>query len=218
MNPNSEQENKLIYLLQKDFPLVSRPFLHLAEKIGLEEKQVLTILNKWQQEGKLRQISAIFNPSFFQHRSSLFAFKVKEDKLSKAIEIVNAHPGVSHNYLRNYIYNLWFTLVVPPGVDLLNEAEKLFHASCAEEYLFLPILKVYKIAVIFDHENSANEQELPPLETAEEKNPLLNFSERDIKFVKILQDPWTTCLEQLDLEYEKLMHVKQVCSHFEVTH
>ncbi|MFN3406595.1 MAG: Lrp/AsnC family transcriptional regulator [Caldimicrobium sp.] len=189
MNLTAEQENILISLLQKKFPLVSRPFLTLSENIGLKEEQVLTILKKWQEEGKLRQISAIFNPSFFQHKSSLFAFKVKEGQLGKAIEIINAHPGVSHNYLRNYIYNLWFTLVVPPDVDLLKEVEKLFQLSGAEEYLFLPILKVYKIAVIFEQENSVNEQEILPLEISEKSTPILNFSERDIEFVKILQEP-----------------------------
>ncbi|MFN4196545.1 MAG: hypothetical protein ACK4FM_00865 [Caldimicrobium sp.] len=189
MNLTSEQEEKLISLLQKKFPLMSRPFLNLAEEIGLEEEQVLTILKKWQEEGKLRQISAIFNPSFFQHRSSLFAFKVKEEQLTNAIEIINAHPGVSHNYLRDYSYNLWFTLVVPPGVNLLKEVEKLFHLSRAEEYLFLPILKVYKIAVIFQQENSVYEEEISSIEISEKSPVTLNFSERDIDFVKVLQEP-----------------------------
>ncbi|MFN4131994.1 MAG: Lrp/AsnC family transcriptional regulator [Caldimicrobium sp.] len=180
-----EIEKKLYQILQRDFPLVSRPFLHIAKTLGLEEEEVLQILQNWQKEGKLRQISAIFNPSYFQHRSSLFAFKVSKDKLDLAISVINAHPGVSHNYLRNHDYNLWFTLVVPPDVDLLKEAEELFQKSEALDFLYLPILKVFKIAVIFDEDRNFSEQELF------DGDSWLSFSfnEKDKLLVKTLQEP-----------------------------
>ncbi len=180
-----EKEKKLIQLLQREFPLLSAPFLHLANQIGLKEEEVLEILQRWQEEGKLRQISAIFNPSYFRHKSSLFAFKVPEEKLKKAIEIINRHPGVSHNYLRNHAYNLWFTLVVPPEKDLLAEVEALFKESEASDYLYLPILKVFKIAVIFEQDTNGMEQDI----TLSKEEGAFEFTERDRFFVKILQEP-----------------------------
>ncbi len=35
----------------------------------------------------------------------------------RAAQIVNAHPGVSHNYLRNHEFNMWFTLARRAGLQ-----------------------------------------------------------------------------------------------------
>ncbi len=184
-----ELEKNLIRLLQREFPLVSRPFKVIADKLNTKEDKIIEILREWQKEGRLRQISAIFNPSFFGHTSSLFAFKVSEENLSNAIEVINAHPGVSHNYLRDHAYNLWFTLVVPPGKDLLGEAFELFKKSKAEDFLYLPILRVFKIAAIFhlgEDEESLKDEEVFLNSDARVS---FNFTDRDRDFVKILQGP-----------------------------
>lgn len=187
MAPETAFEKELITILQRDFPLVSRPFKALAERLHTEEEKILEVLRKWQKEGKLRQISAIFNPAFFGHTSSLFAFKVPEEKLSLAVEVINSHPGVSHNYLRNHEYNLWFTLVVPPGEDLLEEAKRLFRESKASDYLYLPVLRVFKIAVIFNVEDQNGEEEKGGESFSRES--VFNFTEKDREFVKVLQAP-----------------------------
>ncbi len=176
-------EKKLLYLLQKEFPLVSKPFAKIAGNLGIAEEELLSLLRNWQKSGKLRQISAIFNPTALYHRSSLLAFKVPEEKLQKAIDIINSHLGVSHNYLRNHSYNLWFTLVVPPGQDLLEEAQILFKRSQADDFLYLPILKSFKISVIFevDGENFSEEN----LKDKED----FKLTELDIRLVKLLQEP-----------------------------
>ena len=33
----------------------------------------------------------------------------------RAAKIINSHPGVSHNYLRDHDFNLWFTIATEPG-------------------------------------------------------------------------------------------------------
>jgi DNA-binding Lrp family transcriptional regulator len=141
---NPEAKRLLFRLLQKEFPLSKRPFLAIAKRVGLKEVELISLLKDWEREGRLRQISAIFNPEYFGHRSSLFALKVSEKKLSLAIDRINSHPGVSHNYLRNHEYNLWFTLVVPEGKDLLEEAKALCQEFTENGLLFLPILKNIK--------------------------------------------------------------------------
>ncbi|MGC8872125.1 MAG: Lrp/AsnC family transcriptional regulator [Caldimicrobium sp.] len=198
-------EKELIKLIQRKFPLVPRPFKVLAESLNIEEEKILKILRKWQKEGILRQISAIFNPSFFGHTSSLFAFKISEDNLSQAIEVINSHPGVSHNYLRNHEFNLWFTLVVPPEKILMEEAKVLFIKSGAKDYLYLPIIKVFKIAAIFNFEDKNSEEISEEIYQGEN---LYNFTERDIEFVKILQTPLPLVSEPFK-EFAKLLSCKE---------
>ena len=48
----------------------------------------------------------------------LVAAKVDPEYPHRAAEIINAHPGVSHNYLRDHEFNLWFTLAVEPDSAL----------------------------------------------------------------------------------------------------
>ena len=48
----------------------------------------------------------------------LVAAKVDSENPQRAAQIVNSHPGVSHNYLRTHDFNLWFTIATPPDSEL----------------------------------------------------------------------------------------------------
>ena len=51
-------------------------------------------------------------------RSMLVAAKVDPENPWRAANIINAHPGVSHNYLRNHEFNIWFTIATEPDSPL----------------------------------------------------------------------------------------------------
>jgi len=178
----SFQDKRLFELVQKDFPLHKRPFYELGLRVGLSEEEVLSRLIYWKEKGVLRQISAIFEPSFFGHHSALFAFKIPFENLEKAVKVINAHPGVSHNYLRSGEYQLWFILVVPPEKDLLSEAKLLADASEAKEMLYLPVIKTFKISTVFGVDSSDEEDE-------EDELSENTFSPEDVKMVRVLQEP-----------------------------
>ena len=48
----------------------------------------------------------------------LVAAKVDAEHPHRAAQIINSHPGVTHNYLRNHDFNLWFTIATEPGSQL----------------------------------------------------------------------------------------------------
>ena len=180
--------NKFLSFIQKKFPLVERPFLQIAEKFGLSENEVINLIKDLQEKKVIRQISAIFNPDYFGHTSGLFAFKVPEESLFKSIEVINNHPGVTHNYLRNHEYNLWFILVALPERNLLKEVKNLAELCGISDYLYLPAIKTFKISTVVDLENLGIENlELDSL--FQKKKTKAFFSEFDKKMVKILQEP-----------------------------
>jgi len=186
ISPTTEKE--LLNIIQKEFPLEKRPFLKIGERLNIKEKEIIKYLEYLKKKRVLRQISAIFNPWFFGHRSSLFAFKVPSEKLDKAISIINKHPGISHNYLRNHNYNLWFILVSLPEKDPLNEADKLAKLCEVEDYLYLPALRTFKISTVFgDNISDFDKEENTDIETTVEANK--NITEKDKILVKILQEP-----------------------------
>ena len=52
------------------------------------------------------------------YSSMLVAAKVDPENPWRAAKIINSHPGVSHNYLRDHDFNLWFTIATEPDSPL----------------------------------------------------------------------------------------------------
>src|SRR3954447_10431502 len=116
----SESDRRLLDQLQREVPLVDRPFREIANKVGLAEQEVLNRLRALSggPPAPIRQISAIFDSKMLGYQSCLVAAKVEAEHLDAAAKVINQHPGVSHNYQREHAYNLWFTLAVPPDSKL----------------------------------------------------------------------------------------------------
>ena len=66
----------------------------------------------------IRQVTPIFDTRVLGYSSMLVAAKVDAEHPWRAAKIINSHPGVSHNYLRNHDFNLWFTIATEPDSKL----------------------------------------------------------------------------------------------------
>lgn len=145
-----QKDRKLLYIIQSDFPLEERPYLALGQKLDLMEEEVIKRISKLKADLIIRQISAIFDTRVLGYKSSLVAMKIEPSILDKSAEIINSHPGVSHNYRRNHAYNLWFTVAVPPYSSLEKTVDKLAELTRADKAWLLPTLKLFKIGVRLD--------------------------------------------------------------------
>jgi siroheme decarboxylase len=143
-------DRELLNAVQWDFPLEPRPYAVLGERVGVPEPEVRARIDRVKAAGVLRQLSAIFDTRALGYNSALIAAQVDPDRIDDAAAIINAHPGVSHNYKRNHAYNLWYTIAVPPGESLSDHVDKLHADSGASVTRQLPTLKLYKIGVKLD--------------------------------------------------------------------
>lgn len=144
------KDKELLNRLQASFPLVERPFHQLAQGMGIGEKEVMQRVRHLKEQGIIREIGAIFDAQRLCYQSTLVAVCLPPSQLDKAAEIINRHPGVSHNYARRNEYNLWFTLTIPRSDDLNETVERLTSPTGAQSILLLPALRVFKIEVHFD--------------------------------------------------------------------
>jgi len=146
------QDRKLLNAVQRDFPLEERPFARLAERVNLSEREVLRRVARYKQRGIVRQIGAIFDTRSLGYASSLVAMSVPAEREDNAAAILNEHPGISHNYRRNHLFNLWFTLAIAPTsrLGLQGTVDKLHRMCQADSTRLLPTLKRYKISVDMD--------------------------------------------------------------------
>ena len=89
-------------------------------------------------------------------------FEIEEQDIDKTVEILNSHPGISHNYERNHKYNIWFTLAIAPNsISTLEETiDKLSKLTNAKDYIMLPTLKLFKISVKLDTTNKAEKKNM----------------------------------------------------------
>jgi DNA-binding Lrp family transcriptional regulator len=143
-------DRRLLNLIQSDFPLVSQPFAALGERFGCSEGEIIERLGALKRRRIIRQISAIFDTRSLGYRSSLVAMRVERGRVEKAARVINSHPGVTHNYERNHAFNLWFTIAVPPTMDLQRHVDRLHELAGAASTRILQTLRLFKIGVQLD--------------------------------------------------------------------
>src|SRR5205814_6781164 len=106
----------------------------------------------------IRQLTPIYDTRALGYGSMLVAAKVDADHPWRAAKIVNSHPGVSHNYLRNHDFNMWFTIAVEEDsqLGLQGTLDVLQDLTGAESIRQLPTLKLFKIRMDLDMEGGTD--------------------------------------------------------------
>lgn len=207
-----ELKNEVLLRIQKNFPLTKKPFLDIANELHTTEDKVLEILNEAKKEGVIRQTSAIFDTKKLGYKSSLVAFEIAAEDIDEAVKILNAHPGISHNYERNHSFNIWFTIAVPPNsiLGLEKSIEILAKQTKAKDFIVLPTLKLFKIAVKLDTTSKEEKQE----EVVKRSFTTLELQEYHYKFIKLLQqniefvsEPFKFIIDELNIDYDELFSV-----------
>ena len=141
-------QRRILDVIQSDFPLEPRPYAAIGRRLGLTEAEALGQARALRGKGIIRRIGPNFQSSALGFRSTLAAAKVPPEALDSFIAAVNAHKGVTHNYLREHAYNVWFTLI-GPSWDAVCRTLAEITAETGIAVLNLPAEKLYKIRVDF---------------------------------------------------------------------
>ncbi|MDP9400069.1 MAG: AsnC family transcriptional regulator [Actinomycetota bacterium] len=209
-----ELDRRLLNLMQSRFPLEPRPYAAVAGLAGVGEDEVLGRVRRLVDERIIRQITPIYDTRAFGYGSMLVAAKVDPEHPWGPAKVINAHPGVSHNYLRNHDFNLWFTIAVEEGskLGLDGTLDVLQQLTGAESIRKLPTLKLFKIRMDLDVEGST--QDLAARGVAEDpveldKQP---FDELDVAVVRATQgdlpvvaEPYAPAAAQLGMPVARLL-------------
>jgi len=150
MPPLDDTDRKILNRIQSDFPITPRPFLLIAEEFGLSEKDVIRRLIRLKKNGIIRRIGGNFYPEKLGFVSTLCAAKVPADKIDRFADAVNRYPGVTHNYLRDSVFNIWFTVIAQSREEIGEVLEEISRETGVEDILNLPATEVFKIRAQFD--------------------------------------------------------------------
>ena len=189
--PLDETDKRLMNLLQSSFPLEREPFAAIAGEGGIDVGEVKARTQRLLDERIIREITPIFDTRALGYSSMLVAAKVDSDNPHRAAATINAHPGVSHNYLRTHEFNLWFTIATPPDSELGLEGtlDVLKRLTGAKSIRQLPTLVLFKINMNLEMERGTDAlasqiDAAPPRELGAQP-----YDERDVGVIRALQGP-----------------------------
>ncbi|MCX8123790.1 MAG: hypothetical protein N3F66_06460 [Spirochaetes bacterium] len=153
-------EKKLLKTIQIEVPLTQRPFNTIAHMLGTSEDEILSTLTRLKEQNVLRSIAGIFNAKLLGYQSNLVAFAVPEKSIEQAVRVINPLPGVSHNYLREGEYNIWFTLALPQEADFVAFVERCATQAGATKFNIFKADKMIKLSARFTEDDSINTSDI----------------------------------------------------------
>jgi DNA-binding Lrp family transcriptional regulator len=189
--PLDEHDKRLLNLLQGKFPLVERPYAAVAAEAELTEDEVLRRTRRLLEERIIREVTPIFDTRVLGYSSMLVAAKVDPEHPWRAAKIINSHPGVSHNYLRDHDFNMWFTIATEPGsrLGLQGTLDVLAELTGAESVRQLPTLRLFKIRMDLEMEKGTDAL-ATVAEAVDHKEPeAIELSDLDIAVIRATQGP-----------------------------
>jgi DNA-binding Lrp family transcriptional regulator len=189
--PLDELDRRLLNLLQGSFPIAERPFEHVAGLAEVPEEEVLGRTKRLVDERIIREITPIFDTRVLGYSSMLVAAKVDPENPWRAAKAINSHPGVSHNYLRDHDFNIWFTIATEPGssLGLDGTLEVLQRLTGAESVRQLPTLRLFKIRMDLEMEKGT-EALSAAAEAVDHREPeAIELSDLDIAVIRATQGP-----------------------------
>ncbi len=187
MNLSPAEQNVLARAIQEEVPLVPQPWDEIGRKLALDPRDILAQIQSWKDEGKLREISAVLEGSLLGYESALCTAAVPAERIAAAADAVNAHPTVSHNYMRDHAYNLWFTVAVPRTMGLDGTLRRLAFRAGLREIQPLRRTQTFKIGVNLDlsAQKNVSETEFAPSSNA----PAIDPTPEEVRLFRALQIP-----------------------------
>lgn len=142
-------DKKILDILQHDFPSSAEPYREIARWLNLSEQEVLLRIEALIKEGVIRRLGAVLDGNKLGFFSSLCACRMPENRLDEWTSTVLEIPFITHNYVRDHVYNVWFTLTMSTAEEaqsLIKDLEDRFGLHIWS----MPAKKIYKIKVSFE--------------------------------------------------------------------
>ena len=104
----SADDRRLIEATQAGLPLVSKPYVHIANSLGMTPEWVQERLSQMLADGVIRRIGAVHNHFKLGFTANgMSVWDVADDQVDALGEQIGSLPGVSHCYKRPRYSGVW---------------------------------------------------------------------------------------------------------------
>ena len=146
-----ELDHRILQVLQDEFPLSEDPYEVLAGKLRISRDELWERVEGLLGEGVIRRIGASLDSRKLGYHSILAAISVDAERVEQAAEIVDRYPEVTHSYLRDDEFNIWFTVIAADNKRIEAILEEIRSALSLESrrVLNLPAMQIFKLDARF---------------------------------------------------------------------
>ncbi|ABO50675.1 transcriptional regulator, AsnC family [Desulforamulus reducens MI-1] len=142
-------DKHLLDVVQTDFPICTEPYRVIGEKIGISEQEVLARLECLMQQDVIRRLGGVFDSRKLGYKGTLCAIKVPSERIDEVAEVINNYIGITHNYLRDHEYNMWFTILAQSSEKVEQILTEIKAKTGINDVINLPSQRFFKVLVNF---------------------------------------------------------------------
>jgi len=144
-------DSQILHELQYNFPLSEKPYEVIAGKLKISKEDIWNRIQIMLDEGVIRRMGASFDSNKLGFRSTLAAVSVDAELADRAADIIGQFHEVTHSYLRNDVFNIWFTLIAVDNNRIENILEQIRKSLCLDrsKVLNLPMKRLFKLDARF---------------------------------------------------------------------
>jgi DNA-binding Lrp family transcriptional regulator len=146
-----EFDSRILHQLQHEFPLCENPYEVVAERLNISGRELWSRVQRMLDDGVIRRIGASFDSKKLGFSSTLAAVSVEPSLVERAAEVIGAFPEVTHNYLRDDTFNIWFTMIAADEARIERVLEEIRESLSLERsaVLNLPVKRLFKLDARF---------------------------------------------------------------------
>jgi DNA-binding Lrp family transcriptional regulator len=146
-----EVDCRILRELQNDFPLETRPYEIIAGRLQIPVEQLWERVERMLDEGVIRRIGASIDSRKLGFSSTLAAVSVEPGLVDRAAEVIGAFYEVTHSYLRDDVFNIWFTIIAVDEKRIEEILGQIRDSLSLDEskVLNLPVKRLFKLDARF---------------------------------------------------------------------
>jgi DNA-binding Lrp family transcriptional regulator len=111
-------DRRIINNLQGGFPVSERPFLEVADALGIGERDLIDRIGQLLETGVLSRFGPMYHAERLGGGLTLAALAAPPERFDMVASQVNARPEVAHNYERDHALNMWFVVATERPEDI----------------------------------------------------------------------------------------------------
>ena len=213
-------DRALLNAIQNNFPIAVHPYQILGLAVGTTEEDAFKRIQRLRQEGLIRRLGGVFDSRRLGYYSTLCTGKVPEEKIPTLAKLLEGIPGVTHNYIRNHEYNVWFTLIARSKAVAESTLQMIRDFVGVSGIYSLPATRFFKINVNFDFNLSEEDKtasikdhDSRPVQKPKVSAPY-ELSSDEIALIRVLQGnlpdsitPFNVLADNLHWQVDKVISI-----------
>lgn len=129
-------DRDIINGLHGGLAICERPYLEAAQRLGLQEDELIERLARLLKDGVLTRVGPLYQIERMGGAFTLAALHASADQFEQVAQCVNAMPQVAHNYQREHDLNMWFVIATETPYEIEQVIRTIEQETGCDVYNF----------------------------------------------------------------------------------